>query len=479
MRDFAEVVHGADALQFDALVERHCAAQALASPGELDGAALEAIGEESLELALALTGQPFPQDPMEQLLHAVEAVFRSWNDERARHYRRLNGIDDAMGTAVTVQAMVFGNGGSTSGAGVGFTRDPATGENQLYLDFLFNAQGEDVVSGRHAGQESASLTLRLPRLATELARIRAALEGEFRDMQDFEFTVERGKLHLLQTRSGKRTPWCALHIAVDMVSERLITLAEALRRLKVIALERLERLHLAGEAGVEPLATAIPASLGAASGSIVFNSSRAAELAARGETVILVRPDMSTADLEDIARGRGGASARQGLSRQLPDAARPATGVELHDRRSSTAGGGCHHPRCRQRASPPRSIAAGARTAAGRDRSSEEVARIGPTRSDFGRELVPIGSLTSRRGALQDLTSIDAPATKRTERAVTAYQAPSSLRSPFPHSHGAAVHSKSRRGLVGVTQPYGAAPHAIRRSTSCSAASQSPSSLPG
>ena len=120
MRDFAEVVHGADALQFDALVERHCAAQALASPGELDGAALEAIGEESLELALALTGQPFPQDPMEQLLHAVEAVFRSWNDERAPALRRLNGIDDAMGTAVTVQAMVFGNGGSTSGAGVGF-----------------------------------------------------------------------------------------------------------------------------------------------------------------------------------------------------------------------------------------------------------------------------------------------------------------------------------------------------------------------
>ena len=206
VRDFAEVVHGADAAQFDSLIAHHCAEQGLASSSELDSAALGRIAEESLELTLAVTGEPFPQDPMQQLLSAVEAVFRSWNDEKARQYRRANGIDDAMGTAVTVQAMVFGNSGGSSGAGVGFTRDPATGENRPYLDFLFNSQGEDVVSGRHAGHETVLLSQRLPLVAAELARMQAVLEGEFHDMQDFEFTVESGRLYLLQTRSGKRTP---------------------------------------------------------------------------------------------------------------------------------------------------------------------------------------------------------------------------------------------------------------------------------
>ena len=206
VRDFTEVVHGTDAGQFDALVVRHCAQQGLASSSELDSVTLSQIVEESLELALALTGAPFPQDPMEQLLSAIEAVFRSWNDARARHYRRSNRIDDAMGTAVTVQAMVFGNDGDTSGAGVGFTRDPATGENHLYLDFLFNAQGEDVVSGRHAGHENARLSQRLPLVAAELARMRTVLEAEFHDMQDFEFTVESGRLYLLQTRTAQAHP---------------------------------------------------------------------------------------------------------------------------------------------------------------------------------------------------------------------------------------------------------------------------------
>jgi len=305
VRDFTEVVHGADADQFDALVVRHCAQQGLASSSELDSVTLSQIVEESLELALALTGAPFPQDPMEQLLSAIEAVFRSWNDAKARHYRRSNGIDDAMGTAVTVQAMVFGNDGDTSGAGVGFTRDPATGENHLYLDFLFNAQGEDVVSGRHAGHENARLSQRLPLVAAELARMRTVLEAEFHDMQDFEFTVESGRLYLLQTRTAKRTPWSALRIAVDMVSEQLITQAEALTRLDGVALDGLERLRLAGNVRARPLATATPAGIGVASGAIVFDAARAAELAARGESVILVRPDISTADVEGIAAAQG------------------------------------------------------------------------------------------------------------------------------------------------------------------------------
>ena len=305
LRDFTEVVHGADAGQFDAIVARHCEQQGLANPSELDSGALREIAEESLQLALALTGQPFPQDPMEQLQQAVDAVFRSWNDEKARHYRRTNGIDDTMGTAVTVQAMVFGNSGGSSGAGVGFTRDPATGENRLYLDFLFNAQGEDVVSGRHAGHETVRLSQRLPLVAAELGRMRTVLEAEFRDMQDFEFTVENGRLYLLQTRAGKRTPWAALRMAVDMVSEELIAPAEALSRLDGIALERLERLRLADGVSAQPLASATPASIGVASGAIVFDPARAAELAAGGESVILVRPDISTADVAGIGAAEG------------------------------------------------------------------------------------------------------------------------------------------------------------------------------
>jgi pyruvate,orthophosphate dikinase len=305
VRDFAEVVHGADAGQFDSLMAHHCAEQGLASPSELDSAALSRIAEESLELTLALTGQPFPQDPMQQLLSAVEAVFRSWNDEKARQYRRANGIDDAMGTAVTVQAMVFGNSGGSSGAGVGFTRDPATGENRPYLDFLFNAQGEDVVSGRHAGHETVLLSERLPLVAAELARMQSVLEGEFHDMQDFEFTVETGRLYLLQTRSGKRTPWAALRIAVDMVNEKLISPDEALTRLDDVPLERLERVRLADPVSASPLATAIPASIGVASGTIVFDPTRVAELADGGQSVILVRPDISTADMAGIAAAQG------------------------------------------------------------------------------------------------------------------------------------------------------------------------------
>ncbi len=305
VRDFAEVVYGADADRFDAITERYCAEQQLDGAGELDGGALGSITEESLELALALTGQPFPQDPTEQLLRAVEAVFRSWNDDKARRYRRANGIEDTTGTAVTVQAMVFGNGGSNSGAGVGFTRNPATGEDGLYLDFLFNAQGEDVVSGRHAGQERIPLAQRLPAVAAELGRMHTVLEAEFRDMQDFEFTVEKGRLYLLQTRTGKRTPWAALKIAIDLVHEGRITAAEALGRLGPIDLEQLERVRLADAAGAAPLATATPASIGVASGSIVFERARAAERAARGESVILVRPTIATSDIEGIAAVEG------------------------------------------------------------------------------------------------------------------------------------------------------------------------------
>lgn len=305
VRDFSEVVHGADAARFEALAEARAAEDGLAHARDLDGAALAAVAQDSLSLSLALAGTPFPQEPMEQLVAAVEAVFRSWASDKAKRYRALNGIDERMGTAVTVQAMVFGNMGATSGAGVGFTRDPATGENRVYLDFLFNAQGEDVVSGRHAVHDTGSLPRRLPAVAVELQRMKAVLEAEFHDMQDFEFTVEEGKLYLLQTRNGKRTPWAALRVAVDMVREGLIAPAEALKRLDGIALDKLERLRFADGSGAAPIATAVPASIGVAVGPIVFESKRAAAFAAMGKPALLVRDDISTDDIEGIAAAAG------------------------------------------------------------------------------------------------------------------------------------------------------------------------------
>ena len=305
VRDLSEVAHGAAPETFDALVERYCAEERVANVRALDSVTLAKIAEESLELALARSGEPFPQEPMDQLLQAVEAVWRSWNSDKARHYRRLNHIDDAMGTAVTVQAMVFGNSGASSGAGVGFTRDPATGENRLYFDFLFNAQGEDVVAGGQHGEDVAQLSRRLPRVAAELERLKSVLEDELRDMQDFEFTVENGRLYLLQTRAGKRTPWAALRIAADLVREGRITPAEALSHLDGLDVSRIERTELAERNGIVPLACAVSASIGVAAGRIVFDAHRAAALATEGAAVILARPDIHTEDIEGIAAAAG------------------------------------------------------------------------------------------------------------------------------------------------------------------------------
>lgn len=305
VRDFSEVVHGASAAPFDALMARHCAEQGVSDARELDAATLARIDEESLEIALSETGHSFPQSSVGQLMLAVQAVFRSWASDKARHYRRMNGIDDGLGTAVTVQAMVFGNTGASSGAGVGFTRDPATGEDALYLDFLFNAQGEDVVSGRRLVEDTARLPRRLPQIAVELRRIKEVLEAEFHDMQDFEFTVQNGHLYLLQTRAGQRTRWAAVRIAADLLRDGRITPLEAQAQLKGIPLDQIERMHLAADTAGAPLATAVPASTGAAAGEIVFDAKRAAELAGAGRPAILARPDICTRDIEGIAAAQG------------------------------------------------------------------------------------------------------------------------------------------------------------------------------
>jgi pyruvate,orthophosphate dikinase len=305
VRDFCAVVHGAPTAVFDAIVARHCSEGGVASARELDSAALARITEESLEAALIAVGEPFPQSPMEQLRQAVEAVLRSWESDKARRYRRLNHIDDRSGTAVIIQAMVFGNAGASSGAGVGFTRDPATGENRLYLDFLFNAQGEDVVAGRQDADDAVSLAHRLPHIAAELERIKQVLEIDRRDMQDFELTVEDGRLYLLQTRSAKRTPWAALRIAVDLVREGRITPAEALTQLEGIDVERIERTVLQPGCGAVPIASATSASLGVAAGRLVFDARRAAVLARENHALILARPDIQTSDIEGIAAAGG------------------------------------------------------------------------------------------------------------------------------------------------------------------------------
>ena len=251
---YGEVVAGCAAEPFAAATRAALHAAGVPDVSELDVAGLRDLVAELLEVYRATAGRPFPQHPMQQLLGAVEAVLRSWNAERAVAYRRLRDLTDLTGTAVTVQAMVFGNMGTTSGSGVGFTRDPSTGENRLYLDFLLDAQGEDVVAGRKRSDDAAPSVAAIPGLGDELQRVRGTLEAIFGDAQDFEFTVENGKLWLLQTRTAKRTPWAALQIACDLVDEGVIDPAVALDRLREYDIDGIVHVRVAVEDGADLLA---------------------------------------------------------------------------------------------------------------------------------------------------------------------------------------------------------------------------------
>lgn len=271
-------------------------------------------------------GKAFPQDVHDQLWGAIGAVFGSWQSERAKVYRRLNDIPGDWGTAVNVQAMVFGNMGDTSATGVAFTRDPATGENAYYGEFLINAQGEDVVAGirtpqyltkaarEKAGAKPASMEEAMPEAYSELARVFDQLERHYRDMQDIEFTVERGKLWMLQTRSGKRTAKAALKIAVDMASEGLITQEEAIARVDPAALDQLLHPTLDPAAPRDVLTKGLPASPGAASGYAVFDSDTAEKRAAAGDAVILVRVETSPEDIHGMHAAKGILTARGGMT---------------------------------------------------------------------------------------------------------------------------------------------------------------------
>jgi pyruvate,orthophosphate dikinase len=240
---------------------------------------------------------------MEQLETAAHAVYRSWTSDRARTYRRLEHLEDLHGTAVTVQTMVFGNRGLSSGAGVAFSRDPSTGAAQPVIDILFGSQGEDVVSGSRNPETEEAIDRSVPAVATQLRETLARLEMEFDDVQDVEFTIEEGKLWFLQTRSAKRTPQAAIRFAIDFVKEGLITPSRALRRLNGLDLDKLARKRLVDVH--EPVACGTGASAGIAVGRAAFDFKGAERLAASGETVILVRPDTSTADVAGFAVSAG------------------------------------------------------------------------------------------------------------------------------------------------------------------------------
>ena len=303
IQNYADVVDGVPAAKFDQRLNDMMKREGVLTETELDPEALERLSGEFHELTLHIAGRALPDDPYEQLRASATAVYRSWESARAREYRKLNRFGEMSGTAVTVQAMVFGNSGECSGSGVAFSRNPATGANELYIDFLFDAQGEDVVSGRRTPANATQLEARLPQIARQLADGVRRIEREFRYIQDVEFTVENGRLYFLQSRAAKCTPRAALRIAVDMVQEGVIDVATALARLADIDVGMLGIARFTEPAPT--IAAAIPASPGVASGRVVFDSRRAKELASTGDPVILVRPDTSTEDVGGVAVSAG------------------------------------------------------------------------------------------------------------------------------------------------------------------------------
>src|SRR5438309_3770814 len=280
---------------------------------DLDAKALKEIIGEYKKVVKNHTKRDFPQDPHEQLIMARDAVFRSWQNERAKHYRRINNIDDMLGTAVNVQAMVFGNLGETSGTGVGFTRNPATGVKEVYGEFLMNAQGEDVVAGIRTPVHISELRKIMPQVYDQLREITTRLEKHYRDMQDFEFTIQEGKLYMLQTRNGKRTGPAAVKIAVEMVKEGLLTTLEALLRVEPEQLNQLLHPVLDESKPLKVLAKGLPASPGAAVGRVVFTADDAV---AKGKTqpVVLVRAETVPDDIHGMEVAVGILTSRGGMT---------------------------------------------------------------------------------------------------------------------------------------------------------------------
>ncbi len=323
---YSDVVLGFEHAHFEDILDTFKDSQGYSLDTDLTGDDwVEVVGKYKEALARE-TGSDFPQDPHDQLWGAIGAVFSSWMNARAVTYRRLHDIPESWGTAVNVQAMVFGNMGETSATGVAFTRNPSTGESKLYGEFLINAQGEDVVAGirtpqditeyarKESGSDKASMEAAMPGAFKELTRIYTMLEKHYRDMQDMEFTVEQGKLWMLQTRSGKRTAKAALKIAVELANEGLISKKDAVLRIDPASLDQLLHPTIDPNAKRDVIATGLPASPGAASGEIVFSSDEAAKLQADGRKVILVRTETSPEDIHGMHAAEGILTTRGGMT---------------------------------------------------------------------------------------------------------------------------------------------------------------------
>ena len=283
---------------------------------DLTAADMQEVTDKFKAIYKAEKGEDFPQDPKVQLMESIKAVFRSWDNPRAIYYRRMNDIPSDWGTAVNVQSMVFGNMGDTSGTGVAFTRNPSTGENKLYGEYLINAQGEDVVAGIRTPQEISTLKDVMPEVYEQFAKIADTLEKHYRDMQDMEYTIERGKLYMLQTRNGKRTAAAALKIAVDLVEEGMLTKEEAVLKVEPKQLDAL--LHPQFDASAlkaaKAIATGLAASPGAACGQVYFTAAEATAAAQAGQKVVLVRLETSPEDIEGMAHSQGILTARGGMT---------------------------------------------------------------------------------------------------------------------------------------------------------------------
>ena len=312
---FGDVVLGVEHDAFEHLLEAKKAAKGVELDTDLDASDLAELVSEFKALVKEETGADFPDDPRRQLDMARDAVFESSNNDRALIYRRLNNISEELGrTAVNVQAMVYGNMGETSGTGVAFTRDPSTGENSFYGEFLMNAQGEDVVAGIRTPQPIDELQGVMPDAYEQLTSIGETLESHYRDMQDVEFTIQDRRLYMLQTRNGKRTGAAAVRTAVEMVDEGLIDKATALTRIPPDDLEQLLHPMIDPDVHVDPIAKGLPASPGAAVGKVVFTADRAEELVAAGEKVILVRTETSPEDIGGMHAAEGILTARGGMT---------------------------------------------------------------------------------------------------------------------------------------------------------------------
>jgi pyruvate,orthophosphate dikinase len=311
---YADVVLGVNIHRFEQLLATKRLTTDVATDAELSADALRALVREYQQLVRAATGNDFPMDPQVQLWGAIEAVWKSWTLKKAIDYRKVNSIPHSLGTGVNIVSMVFGNMGDDSGTGVAFTRDPSTGERRFYGEFLVNAQGEDVVAGIRTPLHIDEMAQRLPGAYTQLLDTQARLEQHFRDMQDIEFTVERGTLYLLQTRTGKRTTAAALNIALDMVNEGLISQREAVLRMQPNQLDQLLHRVIATTSQATPIAVGLPASPGAASGVAVFDPDVAERRQQQGEQVILIREETTPEDFHGIVAARAVLTARGGMT---------------------------------------------------------------------------------------------------------------------------------------------------------------------